>query len=442
MTMKKDLLDLAEWSIKTAKSAGADDCRVGISSGRSVEISYRVRKPENIKEASTKRLFIEVFANKRYSGQSTSDLRKDALKEFITNAVATTKLLAEDPFRTLPDPKYYQGRSQLKLGLVDPQYEKVTPEERHAMAKTIEDTCLTKGGSKVVSVEASVSDDREESVLLTSNGFQGENAVTSYSAVASVTLQDEGDRRPNGYSWATTVARRSLPPARKIGEDAVRRTLDLLGGKKIKTETLPVIIENRSVAQLLNGLLAAMFARSIQQKRSFLADKQGKKIASEQLTLIEDPLIVGALGSRLYDDDGFVAKRRVMIESGVLREFYIDWYYGRKLGWEPTTGGPSNLTIPPGKRSVREIMKDLGRGIFVTGFIGGNSNSTTGDASIGILGQLFEHGEPVQAVAEMNIADNHLKFWQRLAEVGNDPWYYSPFRMPSLVFTDVVVSGL
>ena len=87
-------------------------------------------------------------------------------------------------------------------------------------------------------------------------------------------------------------------------------------------------------------------------------------------------------------------------------------------------------------------MKDLGRGILVTGFIGGNSNSTTGDASIGIIGKLFEHGEPVQAVAEMNIADNHLKFWQRLAEVGNDPWIYSSFRMPSLVFTDVVVSGL
>ena len=131
-----------------------------------------------------------------------------------------------------------------------------------------------------------------------------------------------------------------------------------------------------------------------------------------------------------------------MIQSGVLKDFYIDWYYSRKLGWEPTTGGPSNLIIPPGKRSVKEIMKDLGRGILITDFIGGNSNSTTGDASIGIIGQLFENGEPVQAVAEMNIADNHLKFWQRLAEVANDPWIYSSQRTPSLVFTDVVVSGV
>jgi len=86
-------------------------------------------------------------------------------------------------------------------------------------------------------------------------------------------------------------------------------------------------------------------------------------------------------------------------------------------------------------------MKDLGRGILITGFIGGNSNSTTGDASIGINGKLFDQGVPVQSIAEMNIADNHLRFWHKLAEVANDPWLYSSWRTPSLVFTDVVVSG-
>ena len=42
----------------------------------------------------------------------------------------------------------------------------------------------------------------------------------------------------------------------------------------------------------------------------------------------------------------------------------------------------------------------------------------------------------------MNIADNHLKIWQRLGEAANDPYPYSSERFPSLVFTDVVVSGI
>jgi PmbA protein len=87
-------------------------------------------------------------------------------------------------------------------------------------------------------------------------------------------------------------------------------------------------------------------------------------------------------------------------------------------------------------------MKDLGRGIIINGFMGGNSNSNTGDFSVGITGRLFEKGEFIQAVAEMNIADNHLQFWNKLAEAANDLWIYGSFRMPSLVFTDIVVSGV
>lgn len=440
--MNKEMRDLVAWAVKTAKSVGADECRAGMSSERFVNISYRERKPENIKEASSRSLGIDIFVNGRYSSQNTSDLRKDALKDFITNAVATTKLLAEDPFRTLPDPKYYKGREKRDLGVLDPDYKKFSPEDRHNLVKAVEESCLKKGGKKVISVTASEYDSHDEFLLITSNGFEGHRESTYYQAVAQMTVQGEGDRRPSGFSYGVSVKRKGMPSPEKIGAEAAERTLALLGGKKIKTETLPIIIENRNVPRLLGGFLAAMYGSNIQQKRSFLADKKGKKIASKHLTIIDDPFVMGGLGSRLFDFDGFAAKKRVLIESGVLKEFFVDWYYSRKLGWEPTTGGPSNLVIPPGKRSVKEIMKDLGRGILITGFIGGNSNSTTGDASIGITGQLFQEGKPMQAVAEMNIADNHLKFWNKLVEVANDPWTYSSWRTPSLVFKDIVVSGL
>jgi PmbA protein len=380
--------------------------------------------------------------NGRYSGQSTSDLRKAALQSFIHNTVATTKLLAEDPYRSLPDPKYYLGRSTLDLKILDPDYIKTSPQDRHALVKTIEESALAKGGNKVISVTAVQNDSYAESVVLSSNGFEGYYETTQYWAGAQMTIQDEGDRRPNGSNFVVAISKKNLPKAQEIGMVAAQRTLALLGAKKIKTETLPIIVENRVVPNLLNGFLAGMFGNNIQQKRSFLADQKGKKIGSDKFTLVDNPFVKSGLGSRLFDDDGFATKKRIMIEAGILKDFYIDWYYSRKLGWEPTTGGPSNLIIPPGNRSVQKIMKALGRGILITGFLGGNSNSTTGDASIGIIGSLFEGGEIVQSVAEMNIADNHLKFWHKLVEVADDPWIYSSWRMPSLVFSDVVVSGI
>ena len=159
------------------------------------------------------------------------------------------------------------------------------------------------------------------------------------------------------------------------------------------------------------------------------------------LTLTDDPFKVRGLASRLYDGEGLPAKHMSPISNGVLNDYYINWYYSRKLGVEPSTGSPSNLSMPMGDRSVAQVMGDLKRGILITGFIGGNSNSTTGDFSIGISGHLFENGEPVQAIAEMNIADNHLEFWNKLVATGNDPWQWGAWNLPSLVFEDVVVSG-
>jgi PmbA protein len=440
--MNKEMQELTEWTIKTAKSAGANECKASISSQRDVEISYRQRKPENIKESTRKQLYIQIFADGRYSSQTTSDLRKDALKEFIGNAVKTTKLLAEDPFRTLPDPKYYEGRKKMDLETVDPAYQKFTPEDRHRIVKTVENTVLEKGGDKVVTTTAFSQDGYSESVTMTSNGFSGYSEDTFYVAGAEMTVQDEGDRRPNGADYVVVLNRKDMPTPEKIGEGCVKRTMSLLGAKKIKTETLPIIIENRGVGRIFGGFLQAMTGRSIQQKQSFLADKKGKQVGSKHFTLVDDPFVKSGLGSRLFDGDGFAAKKRVMIDKGVLKDFYVDWYYSQKLEWEPTTSGPSNLIVPPGKRSVAEIMKDLGRGVFITGFIGGNSNPTTGDASIGIIGQLFEGGKPVQAISEMNISDNHLKLWNKVIEVANDPYPYSSMRFPSMVFENIVVSGL
>jgi PmbA protein len=232
---------------------------------------------------------------------------------------------------------------------------------------------------------------------------------------------------------------KDLPRPEKVGTEAVERTLALLGGRKEKTETLPIIIENRNVPRILGGLLQAMSGRAIQQKQSFLADKKGQKIGSDLLTFVDDPFVPRGLGSRLFDGDGITAKRRTMIDAGVLQEFSSTRTTAASEQ-EPTTGRSSNIISPPGKRSVEEIMKDLGRGILITDFIGGNSNSTTGDSSVGILGMLFEGGEPVRAVAEMNIAGNALEFWPKLIEVANDPWPHSSQRTPSLVFRDVVVS--
>jgi len=88
------------------------------------------------------------------------------------------------------------------------------------------------------------------------------------------------------------------------------------------------------------------------------------------------------------------------------------------------------------------MIKSLDHGIFVTAFIGGNSNPTTGDFSFGIVGLLIEKGEIVQPINEMNISGNAKEFWNKLIEVGYDPYLFSSQRLPGMQFENVQFSGL
>jgi PmbA protein len=440
--MNHQALELCKSVLAMAKKAGAAECRAAFSKSRQVEIGYRELKPETVKEASTKNLSIEVYVNSRYSVQRTSDLRKDSLQQFVTSAVETARLLAEDPFRHLPDPKYYQGQWQGNLQVLDPGYQKLSSRDRHDRVRQLEAASLQQAGDFVISVTAMGFDTLSENLVLTSNGFQGWQETSDFANLVMMTVRDQGDRRPETALGVQQRILTALMPIDEIAALVTKQGKRLIGAKKIKTERLPILVENQQVPNLLGGLLEPMTGRAIQQKASFLADRKNQPIASNVLTLIDDPLLPGGQSSSPWDGDGLPARKRAMIEAGVLKDFYVDWYYSRKLGWEPTTGGPSNLIIPPGKRSPEAIMKDIGRGILITGFIGGNSNSTTGDSSVGITGVLFENGAPMQAVAEMNIADNHLSFWKKLKEVANDPWPHGSYRTPSLLFEDVVVAGV
>ena len=440
--MDNKLKELTEWTLKTVQQEGAQAVKVSINSSRFVEIDYREKKPENIKEATEKYMGISFYVDGRFSNQATSDLRKDALKEFIKNAVKMTRLLAEDPERTLPDKKYYEKLEDIDLELYDPEIAKMTPTEKHNMVKAAENACIEKGGDKVISVEAGFYDSTSESFVMDTNGFVGSRQSSTMYVSASMTGRDEGDRKPAGYDYSVALKKSKMIDPTKIGENAAKRTFDLFGSKKIQSEKLPIIIENRVSGRVLGMFLSGLYGSGLWQKTSFLLDKKGEQIGSSKFTLIDDPYIIGGMGSRLYDGDGLKAKKRTIFEAGVLKEYYIDWYYSRKLNCEPTTGSMTNLIVPPGTKSIPELMKDLKRGVFITGFLGGNSNTTTGDFSVGIIGQLFDNGEHVQAISEMNIAGNHLTFWKQLVELGNDPNPYSSLMCPSLVIDDVMVSGL
>lgn len=436
----KERQELAQWAIDKAKQYDADEVSIDISNQREIEIEYREKKLDKLKESTQNSLTIDIYVDNKYSSQSTNDLRKPSLEKFINEAVKSTGYLSKDEFRALPDPKYYPTNLDIPLKIRDEKYNRITSEQRVKFAREIEETAMAMS-DKIISTTAGYRDTYYETVKMNSNGFKGTSEGTMFSAGAEVTVKD-ADARPEDYFYARSRFIGQLPSTDTIGKMAVERALRKIGQEKLDSGNYTMIVENMAVPRLVSMLLGAMYASAIQQKRSYLEGMIGKQIASEKFTLIDDPLLPEGLSSRLFDSDGIKLEKRIMVEKGVLRNYYVDNYYGKKLGLQPNGNTSTNLEMDYGTRSGEQMMKDVNKGIFVTGFIGGNSNSTTGDFSFGVSGILIENGKKTKPVSEMNISGNAKELWNQLIEVGNDAYMYSSWRMPSLMFDEISFSGI
>jgi PmbA protein len=171
-------------------------------------------------------------------------------------------------------------------------------------------------------------------------------------------------------------------------------------------------------------------------------NKLDTQVASEKMILTDEPHLVGANGARYFDNEGVATERRAVFDRGVLKTYFIDTYYSKKMGVAPTISSPSLLILKPGDKDATGLAADVQKGIFITGFNGGNCNSSTGDFSYGIEGFLIENGKLTQPINEMNITGNMVTLWKSLVAVGNDPRPSSSWQIPSLTFEGVDFSGL
>lgn len=437
--MSNKNIDLVKWAMETALKKGATHSATSLSNIREIDITRREGKLDKLSESTQNSLNIQIYVNSKYSSHSTNDIRKTSLDKFIEEAVVATKYLAEDKARLLPDPELYPKQLK-KLEIFDSGYDEVKSSERVDIAAKIEETAL-KMSDKIISVSAGYGDAKRSVARVTNNGFEAYTEGTFFSANAEVTVRDGEKGRPEDSYYSASRFLEDMPNPEVIAKNAVERALRKTGQQKIDSGKYQMVVENRSVNRLLGTLLTPMDGSSLHRKTTWLDGMIGKQIASDKLTIIDDPTILRGIGSRNFDGEGLAGIKRVMIEKGILKNYYISNYYGKKLDMKPTTGSSSNLVFEYGKRSLEEMIKDVKKGIFVYDFIGGNSNPTTGDFSYGIAGMLIENGKLVQPVNEMNISGNAKEFWKKLLETGNDVYEYSSWRRPSMLFDDISFSG-
>lgn len=444
MADKMNLQDVAAKALELAKNNGADQARVNISRARFINVAMRDGQLEKATSSIKQALGLSVYMNQRFGVHSTSDLHD--MDSFVRRACQLTAKLQPDKWRGLPDSGRMASLPAPDLGTYDPALSELPLEFWLDLARKTDDASSQAAKElDFVSSQGGAYLDVNETLLADSRGFMGMERASNGFALCSLTIMDKEEKRRQGYWYSGSCAADEVLKTNLAEELAQKARLDAvsqLGARPGPSGVFPVVVENQSAGSLLGYLLEPMNGASVYRKTSYLQDSLGKPIASPLLTMQDKPHLKGGFGSTWFDGEGVATSDTTLIDQGVLRHFLLDSYYARALDLKPIIGSTTNLTLVPSVEKGRdELLQDIDNGLLLTGFMGGNFNSTTGDFSFGLSGQWIENGRKAYPVETMNMSGNFKQLWNNLAAVGNDPFKYSSNLSPSLLFNAVQLSG-
>ena len=152
----------------------------------------------------------------------------------------------------------------------------------------------------------------------------------------------------------------------------------MLGSKKIETKKLPILLDPESTYGTIAPIIAqGTNAFGVFNRTAFFVDKIGDVIASEKLTIVDEPFYPNGMDSTPFDDEGVVPKKLTLVEKGVLKTYITDSYTAPLVNLENTghanrptfssrpTPSPYAIQIAGGDSSKDALLEDLKEGIFL-----------------------------------------------------------------------------
>ncbi|MBX2813773.1 MAG: TldD/PmbA family protein [Myxococcales bacterium] len=444
-------MTLASQVTEQAQKAGAELAEVLVRTSRNLSVKVRLGAPELVEEAGSSALGIRVLKNGRSATTSTSDLRPEGIEVMVRDAIDLAELSEPDPMLA-PPPHSERETQPPNLDLYDKSLENFNGEMARNLALEAETTARNWDKRITNSEGASVSRTVGNTTFVTSDGFAHQFRSSYLSLVVQPLADDSDGKKRLGFHWDARRHQETLGHAATIGEEAARRTIAKLGAQKLSTEEMPVVFGPEAARALLGLLASCLNGASVYKRQSYLAEHEGERIASKNLQIVDDPLILRGPGSRPFDGEGLISRRNEVVKDGILQTFLLDTYSARRLGKISTgsaarsvggrpTPAPSNLFISPGTASPEEIISEVSRGLYVTSMMGFGFNAVTGDFSRGAEGFLIENGHKTMPVSEVTIGLNFRELWRRIDAIGSDLDLKASIAAPTLRVTRMTVAG-
>ncbi|MGA7749725.1 MAG: metalloprotease PmbA [Gallionella sp.] len=433
------LRNIAQDMLDYAKQRGASAASADVSVGFGQSVTVRQGEVETIEYNRDKGLSVTVYLGQQRGNASTSDFSPQAVRDTVDAALSIARYTARDDCSGLPDADML-ARDCPDMDLYHPW--DLPVDDAIALAQQCEQAALD--ADKRISNSEGATVNLHEAQFITANslGFIGGFPSSRHSLSCAV-IAGEDDAMERDYWYAVARDAKELMDAQQVGRIAAERTVRRLNARQIDTRQVPVLFEAPIASGLLGSFVGAVNGGSLYRKSSFLLDRMDQQIFAPHINISDVPDIRKGLASSPFDDEGVRTQRRVIVENGVLRGYFLGSYSARKLGMRTTgnAGGNHNLILRSGEQDFAGLLKTMLRGLLVTELLGQGVNQVTGDYSRGAAGFWVEHGEIQYPVQEITIAGNLKDMFRNIVAVGNDVLVQGSKQCGSILVEGMTVAG-
>lgn len=443
-----DINGIRKTILDEVNKRGISEFEIYVSSGSSLSIESKAGKVDSFEHSRQTGASLRVLSNGRQGFSYCTDFNPPHVARMVEEASAGADLATPDEFRQLPE----RGGAVSSVSVYDSKMKDIREEDKIERARALEGTALSLDRRVKKVRKAGYSETEYEVCILNSKGVDVSHKGTYCSASISA-LAEEGTESEMGADFDFSRVYEGLD-VEQVGRRAAENAVRLLGGRRIKTVKCPIVLENSVAADFLSILASSFLADSVQKGKSLFAGKIGLSVGSEILNIFDDGLYPGGLGTAPVDGEGIPRQRTPLVQGGILKGYLYDTYTASKDKVKSTGNavrggikappgtGLTNLYIEKGTPGLDELLYKAGRGLLVTEVMGMHTaNPVSGDFSVGAAGLWIEEGKKAYPVKGVAIAGNMMDILKKVTAIGSDLRFFGKVGAPSLLISELTVSG-
>jgi PmbA protein len=449
---ENDLISNLERGLKYGKSKGIDALELYLINSYSLDVKIK-GEIIDVNQGGDIGVGCRSVKNNKIGFATASGIGDSSVDFAVDSALEISKVLKKGDDRW---ENFVTSEEKGKEGIIDESVFEYEGDDIFTTASSVYKEAKDYS-SKVKSIEGMISIGYGAFAVGNSEGLS-KSSKNTFCSTNIYVIAGEGDKTKNAMS---SYIGRGVPKLQGLGSEAAEKAINFLEAEKLnQTGKSKVIFNNITAGYFLSvALTNSVNGKSVVEGTSKFADKINQKIGNDKLTIYDDGQIPEDPEMVAIDDEGYPRQRTCLIENGRLKNFIFNQYYSnvhnskntgnsKRRGTQSYEALPdialNTVSVPPGKRSLDELILEVNDGILIEDLLlgMGHSNLISGDFSV-VAPNCFKikHGEIVKPLEPVSVAGNLYKAFNQIEMKGKEQELHQYGMVPSILFRDFTISG-